>query len=84
VVSVKNFKMANKENAIKVLRIIKEYKNHPNKDLVFAMDFIEKDYNSTKDTIIKLTEHLDKLELTYNTIIKEYENRVSNGNRTNI
>jgi len=80
----KNSNMSKKESAIKVLRIIKEYKNHPNKDLMFAMDFIQDDYNSTKDTIIKLTEHLDKLELTYNTLINEYENRLNNGNRTNI
>lgn len=80
----KNSNMSKKESAIKVLRIIKEYKNHPNKDLMFAMDFIQDDFNSTKDTIIKLTEHLDKLELTYNTLIKEYENRLNNGNRTNI
>lgn len=76
--------MSKKESAIKVLRIIKEYKNHPNKDLIFAMDFIQDDFNLTKETIVKLTEHLDKLEMTYNTLIKEYENRINNGNRADI
>jgi hypothetical protein len=41
------------------------------------MDFIKEDYDLTKETVIKLTKHLDKLELTYNTIYKEYENRVN-------
>jgi hypothetical protein len=76
--------MSKKEDAIKTLRIVKEYKSQPNKDLVFAMDFIQNDFNSTKETIIKLTEHLDKLEITYNTILQEYENRMNNVSRPNI
>lgn len=77
--------MAKKEDALKTLRIVKDFKSQSNKDLIFAMDFIQNDFNSTKETIIKLTEHLDKLELTYNTILQEYENRVNNGgNRTDI
>jgi hypothetical protein len=47
-----------------------------NKDLIFALDFISEDFESTKETLMKLTTHLDKLEITYNTILKEYENRV--------
>ena len=67
--------MSKKQDAEKVLKIIKDYKSHSNKDLQFVMDFINEDFNLTKETVIKLTQHLDKLELTYNTIIKEYENR---------
>lgn len=63
------------QTAEKVLSIVKDYKSSPNKDLVFAMDFIKEDYEKTKETLIKLTEHIDKLELTYNTILKEYQNR---------
>lgn len=40
------------------------------------MDFINEDFNSTKETLIKLTHHLDKLEITYNTIKKEYDSRI--------
>jgi hypothetical protein len=77
--------MSKKENALKTLRIVKEYKSQSNKDLLFALDFIQEDFELTKNTIIKLTEHLDKLEITYNTILTEYENRNTNGgNRTNI
>ncbi len=67
--------MNKQESAEKVLKIIKDYKSQSNKDLIFAMDFIKEDFNNTKETLIKLTTHLDKLELTYNTILKEYENR---------
>jgi len=67
--------MTKKEQAEKTLRIVKDFKSHSNKDLQFAMDFIQEDFNFTKEQILKLTEHLDKLELTYNTILKEYKTR---------
>lgn len=68
--------MTKKEEAEKVLKIVKDYKSQSNKDLVFAMDFIQEDFNLTKETLLKLTHHLDKLELTYDTILKEYNSRV--------
>lgn len=68
--------MTKKENAEKALKIIKDYKSFSNKDLQFVMDFINEDFNSTKETLIKLTHHLDKLEITYNTIKKEYDSRI--------
>ena len=58
-----------------ILEIIKEYKERSNKDLKIAMDFIQEDFTLTKESILKLTHHLDKLELTYNTILKEYQKR---------
>jgi ribosomal protein S15P/S13E len=67
--------MTKKEQAEKTLRIVKDFKSHSNKDLQFAMDFIQEDFNFTKEQILKLTEHLDKLELTYNTVLKEYKTR---------
>lgn len=68
--------MTKKEEAEKVLRIIKDYKSQSNKDLTFAMDFINEDFKSTKETLIKLSTHLDKLETTYNMILKEYDSRI--------
>lgn len=59
-----------------VLEIIKDFKNRPNKDLVKAMDLIIQDFDYTKNTVILLSRHLDKLELTYNSILKEYNNRI--------
>jgi len=40
-----------------------------------AMEFIKKDFDITKENLIKMTSHLDKLELTYNTLLKEYQAR---------
>ena len=67
--------MNKKETSEKVLKIVKEYKSQSNKDLVFAMDFIKEDFEKTKETIITLTHHLDKLENTYNLVLNEYELR---------
>ena len=61
--------------ANEILQIIKEHKDRSNKDLKLAMDFIQEDFNITKESLIKLTHHLDKLENTYNIIHKEYTDR---------
>ena len=67
--------MGKKEESEKVLKIINEYKSSSNKDLTLAMDFIQEDFNFTKETLLKLTHHLDKLENSYNLLLKEYQNR---------
>jgi hypothetical protein len=64
-----------KVESSKIVEIIKEHKTRPNKDLILALEFIKKDYEVTKENLLKLSEHLDKLELSYNTILKEYESR---------
>jgi hypothetical protein len=64
-----------KVESTKVIEIIKDYKSRSNKDLILVLEFVKKDYELTKESLIKLTEHLDKLEITYNTILKEYESR---------
>jgi hypothetical protein len=74
--------MTKKEKSEKALQIIKEYKTSSNKDLTLAMDCIQEDFEYTKNLVIKSTEQLDKLELTYNTILKEYQKRIKpNDNR---
>jgi hypothetical protein len=67
--------MENKENAEKVVKIVRDYKNESNKNLKFAMDFIKSDFDNTKETIIQLTKHLDKLENTDNVLLSEYKKR---------
>jgi hypothetical protein len=67
--------MTKSEEAKKALEIIKDFKNRPNKDLVFVMDFITEDFELTKKSLIKLTEHIDKLEHSYNLILKEFNAR---------
>jgi hypothetical protein len=64
-----------KQLSEEVIRIIKDYKSRPNKDLTKAMDFINEDFEFTKQALMKLSEHLDKLELSYNTLLKEYKSR---------
>jgi plasmid maintenance system antidote protein VapI len=39
------------------------------------MEFINEDHKVTKESIIKLTHHLDALENTYNVLHKEYTER---------
>ena len=58
-----------------ILEIIKDFKNRPNKDLMRALDLLNQDFEYTKNTIIELTKHLDKVEFTYDTILKEYVER---------
>jgi stage V sporulation protein SpoVS len=67
--------MKKEEEAKKALDILKDFKNKPNKDLVFVMDFITEDFELSKKTLIKLTDHIDKLEKSYNLILKEFNNR---------
>jgi hypothetical protein len=64
-----------KIKAGEILQIIKEHKDRSNKDLTLAMDFISEDFNATKENILKLSQHLDKLENTYNLLHKEYTDR---------
>jgi hypothetical protein len=49
-----------------ILDIIREHKDRSNKDLQLAMDFIQEDFNLTKESLVKLTHQLDKLENTNN------------------
>lgn len=74
--------MDKKEKSEKVLQIIKEHKTSSNKDLILAMNYIMEDFEFTKKLVLKGTEQLDKLELTYNTVLKEYQKRIKpNDNR---
>jgi len=71
-----SFKIDEKRiKANEVLLIIKEHKDRSNRDLQIAMEFINEDHKVTKDSIIKLTHHLDALENTYNVLHKEYTER---------
>ncbi len=63
--------MNKKEQSERVLRIIKDYKSHNNKDLLFVLDFIKDDFDETKNSLMRLTNHLDKLESTYNLTISD-------------
>jgi DNA anti-recombination protein RmuC len=61
--------------------IIKDYKNKSNKDIFLALDFLYEDFNKTKELLVKLTYHLDSTENSYNKLLDEINNRVTNGTK---
>lgn len=67
--------MTKEEISKKAIEVINDPTASSNTELQLAMDVIQKDYDSVKDTLIKLTYHLDNLENTYNKLLKEYNNR---------
>ena len=61
----------------KIKEILVDYKSKSNKDLVLVLDFLSKEFEDTKNLVIDLTKKIDKIESTYNKILKEYESRLS-------
>jgi len=59
----------------KLKNIIDDFKNHSNQDLIIAMDKLQKDFENTKELLMKLSYHLDATESLYNNILKEYQKR---------
>ena len=60
-----------------VLEILKDYKNKPNKELTDVLDFLQEDFEKTKDLLVKLTYHLETTENSYNQILEEYKKRLT-------
>lgn len=58
-----------------ILSQMSNLKNLPNNVLVSFMDKITADFELTKQKVIEQTYYIDKLEETYNFILKEYQNR---------
>jgi hypothetical protein len=50
-------------------------KDLPNTKLVEFMDLLSTDFDFTKDSIIKSTIYLDKIEELYNKVLKIYQER---------
>ena len=59
----------------KIKEVIKDFKNHSNDDLKFAMDSLSEEFERTKKNVIDLTYHLDNVQNAYNSILKEYKKR---------
>ncbi len=59
----------------RIIETINDYKNKSNKELIEAMDFLSKTFESSKLEIIESSKRLDKIERTYNILLKEYDNR---------
>jgi hypothetical protein len=65
------------EDYEKTVEILKDYKSKTNKELMFAMDKLNQDFEFTKKQLIDLSFHLDKLEESYNLLLKEYNTRTN-------
>lgn len=61
----------------KVKKIVEELTTSSNKELIFALDVLNKDFEDTKLSIINLTKHLDNVEIIYNRVLKELNNRTN-------
>jgi hypothetical protein len=55
--------------------IISDIKNRGNGDLTKVMDFLNEDFEETKNLIVELTKHLDNIETLYDNVLKEYNLR---------
>lgn len=58
-----------------ILNEVTNLKDLPNTKLVEFMDLLSSDFETTKETIIKSTLYLDKVEEIYNKILKTYQDR---------
>ena len=62
-----------------IIEVLKNYKNKSNKDIIFALDFLNEDFGKTKDLLIKLSKHLDTTEESYYKLLEEFKRRTNNG-----
>ena len=65
----------NIKDAEKIAEIVKDYKNKSNKDLTKVLEFLNGEFDQTKSKLLMLSNYLDKIETTYNTILKEQYSR---------
>lgn len=60
----------------KIIEIVKNVKDTPNKDLFESRDILSLEFEKTKTLIIDLTRHLESVENYYKIINTEIGNRV--------
>lgn len=65
------------ENRDHIKEILKNLNESTNKELINCLEYLSADFEQTKNSIIKLTKHLDSVELLYNKALKEYEKRTN-------
>ena len=64
-----------KEEFENIVNLQSNLKEQPNSKLIEVMDKLTTEFDLTKDTIIKSTLYLDKVEELYNNMLKEYQSR---------
>jgi hypothetical protein len=65
----------NKLELDNIITQVKNLKNSPNDTLVNSLNLLSEEFDKTKNNILELTYHLDKIEELYNIMIKEIESR---------
>jgi hypothetical protein len=60
----------------KIIDIVKNVKDKPNKDLIECRDVLYVEFEKTKELIINLTRHLDSVQSDYEIINKEIGKRL--------
>lgn len=61
----------------KLIEIANDVENKSNKDLFEAQNLLYSEFQDTKELIIELTRHLDKIEILYNNVNDEIGKRTS-------
>jgi len=59
----------------KLLEIANDVQNKSNNDLMLVASELYDEFEKTKQLIINLTRHMDGIEVLYNKVNKEIENR---------
>ena len=59
----------------KINNIVNNLNDSSNSEIVYALNYLNVDFEQTKDAIVRMTKHLDTVELVYNKLLKELENR---------
>lgn len=60
----------------KIIEIVENPSVKSNKDLNESLSFLNEEFEKTKDAIVRLTKHLDVVEVAYNKINEELGKRV--------
>ena len=59
----------------KIHNIVNNLNDSSNSDIIYVLDFLNIDFEQTKDAIVRMTKHLDTVEVVYDKLLKELENR---------
>ena len=59
----------------KIVEVCNDVENKSNKDLLSSSEILQEEFEKTKQLIIDLTRHMDTVEIYYEKILKELENR---------
>ena len=59
----------------KINNIVNNLIDSSNNEIIYALDFLNVDFEQTKDAIVRMTKHLDTVEVVYDKLLKELENR---------